>query len=318
MLSKTTSVSPHTPFQKIIIAIETIKVNKILFLFLRSSNEFCMLNMHYTKNYLLINIFVKIRLSLFLVYFKQIIQNFIFLFIANVYILSNRLIIISYKCGLMGISKRNILLIALLILIIGVVLFLYQSEVTEKPQEALGIESAFNQLESVFSNNGYSMELFAKEKSLDSSYVKMSTLRDEINELDFSSFDENVQALKEYYYSVVELKMREKKVIQNLQKYSFDESLVCENLEYLMQVDVNMSALSADYSGLVFLKHEYLSEFDEFVVDLNSDRYVLASELYSDYFEYVFSECMLNVVDDYYDGKISDEEAEIIFEMELE
>ncbi|MFA6064374.1 MAG: hypothetical protein WCW44_02515 [archaeon] len=181
---------------------------------------------------------------------------------------------------------RNLGLLVLVVLIVAGAFF-YFNQPSEKKPVLTSFESS---LKDVFSKNGYTFSSLVNEGSAEVDVSKLDKLRQGISSIDLVIGDVNSAALKSYYLGVIDLKKEEKIVLADLDKYTSDENTLCENIDYLGDLDVNMSSLSAKYSGLNALKNSYL-QGNTLIIDLNSERYVASADFYTRYYDSVFAVC---------------------------
>ena len=185
--------------------------------------------------------------------------------------------------------SRNLgIIIVVVVIIVAAYFVLNNKNMIVEPVSVQPI----SQIKNVFSPEGYSLQSFADENSILLTDIKLNSLKSKLSVLNFSKYDSNTQALKTYYVGMVDLKIKEKAVLNDVQIYTNDENKLCGYLDELLDVDLNMFDLSSKYAGLEVIRENYLSNMvASDVAVLNRQRYADSADAFEQYYDFVFALC---------------------------
>ncbi len=187
----------------------------------------------------------------------------------------------------------------ILIIVAIVVVFTFLNIILNMPQENTLTTNPVDLMVGIFENNGYTVNSFIEEKSMNLNIDKAKLIKQDLLKIDFDSKDQNLYILKTFYVGVIDLKIHEKQILEDVQNYTYDDELLCLNIDDLLDADMNFSSLNSEYESLEEVRSIYLFNFDKNIVpELNSSRYSLAPEEFSSYVDYVFGLCAAGAIEE--------------------
>lgn len=186
---------------------------------------------------------------------------------------------------------KNFGVFIFIVLVIAIVFIFFG----QKNQEVVVNDDAvLSKIDTVFEKNNYSKEIFFSEPAEDLDLLKLEKLKSDFIEISIENNDVNGVALRDYYVLSSDLKVFEKVIFNNIQKYALDENHYCENLDEIIDIDLNLDTLNSKYAGLMQVKLEYLQDTNVGVFD--ASRFILTPKVYSEFSDFVFFTCVaLNV-----------------------